>query len=335
MQQELNIDVFGERIQMGGRASAAEKIPRTHLEKFNLREARLGDKRFIAAVAKEYPRVIGSIALVRAVSEVDPTPVAICLEAIDPGLRNAYRSEGIAFASEDGNAYLPFLSIQQTPTRVRRPPSPLSPQAQRIALNLVAGRWEGRTASELAVLCNKSRSSVTKYLKELEAIRPALVQSSWKSRTLVNPWPTKEELLDAIEPYLRSPVSKRVRLACAIPVSLLAHHGARVTGISALPFFSDLSSDASRLDVMMDAGEVAKLEQDVGADWRMASWSEEAPLVIEIWTYPLDAASRASLAQTGLECVDPYSLYAELISDQRDDVRVTDSIEQLRRQLCL
>jgi len=36
---------------------------------------------------------------------------------------------------------------------------------------------------------------------------------------------------------------------------------------------------------------------------------------------------------TNLECVDPWSLYAELISERFDDVRVEDAIEQLREHL--
>lgn len=335
--QPLKIEVFGEQLHLGESAAIAKQLPRTQLEKFDLRNAQFGEnesQHFIAALAKEYPRIVESLALLRAVRKVDQTPVAICLESIDPGLRNAYYQEGVPFISEDGNAYLPFLGIQQKPGKTKRPPAPLSPQAQRIALNLLAGRWVNRTASELAELCGKSRPSATKYLQELEAIRSGLTVSSWKSRTLVNPWSTKEELLDAIEPYLKSPVQHKIRLKQALPKHLLANHGAKLTGMSALSFFSDLAYDATRLDVMMEQDEITGLKQEAGEEWQQASWSEDAPLVIETWTYPLDATSRISLASTGLECVDPYSLYAELLRENHDDVRIIDAIEQLRGEIC-
>lgn len=172
---------------MDSPASVTEIIPRTHLEKFDLYDAHLGEDeghRFIAAVAKEPPKVIASRALMQAVQKFERKPVVICLEVTDPGLRGAYHKEGIPFASEDGNAYLPFLGIQQKPTQVLRAPAPLSPQAQGIALNLVADRWEDRTASEPAELCGRSRASATKYLRELEAIRPR----SFAPRGETVPW---------------------------------------------------------------------------------------------------------------------------------------------------
>lgn len=117
-------------------------------------------------------------------------------------------------------------------------------------------------------------------------------------------------------------------------MNLLTRRGAKLAGISALPFFSDLAFDTTHLHVMVDSEELAALEGDTRATWHEASWSENAALVVETWTYPLDASSQISLASTGLACVDPHSLYAELINDRLDNVRVTDTIEQLRELIC-
>ena len=334
---DLTIEVFGDTIELGGPSPLAAKIPRITLEHFCLRDAWLGDEKenpFIAAIATDYPSLINSRSLVAAIGNIDPKPVVICLETIDSGLRNTYHREGISFASEDGNAYLPFLKIQQAPASTRRKPEPLSPQAQRIVLNLIAGRWDGYSASALAELTKRSRASVTKYLKEIEAICPPLLKASWRVRALGTPRYSKDELLDIFEPYLKSPIKKVIRLSHLPAIDELKPLQPKLTGMSALPFFSDLAHDASRMTIMMDQEDIATLQAQTGSTWRETAWNEEPAFVIEEWTYPLDDASDRSIAATGLACVDPFSLYAELINDEHDDPRIHDAIDQLREQLC-
>lgn len=334
---ELNIEVFGRPIELGAQSAVAGRLPRVALQGFYLRDARLGsdeDDVFIAAIATAYPTLINSRSLVARIREHDSRPVVICLETIDYGLRNAYRANGICFASEDGNAYLPFLGMQQAPTAARRKPAPLSPQAQRIVLNLIAGRWDGRSASELANLTHKSRASVTNYLKEIEAVCPALLKASWRIRTLGNPGYSRGELLDMFEPYLKSPVKAAIRLARAVPLDTLLPYEPKLSGESALPFFSDLAHDPSQMTLVMEQDGIAQLKAKLGSAWREATWNERASLVIEEWFYPLDATSPRSLAATRLECADPFSLYAELVNLNRDDARIHDAIEQLREHLC-
>ena len=334
---ELSIEVFGELIGLGVQPAVAGKLSRAALRGFCLRDAWLGDDEanaFIAAIATTYPTLTESRNLVTRIREQDSRPVVICLETIDFGLRNAYRANGIYFASEDGNAYLPFLGMQQVPTAARRKPAPLSPQAQRIALNLIAGRWDGCSASELANLTHKSRSSVTNYLKEIEAICPALLKASWRIRMLGNPGYSKDELLDIFEPYLRSPVKSAIRLARTVPLDALLPCEPKLSGESALPFFSDLAHDPSQVTLMMGQDDVVQLKAKLGSAWREAAWNERAPLIIEEWSYPLDATSSRSLAATNLKCADPFSLYAELMNLNQDDERIHDAIEQLREYLC-
>lgn len=337
MMPNLAIEVFGDTIELGGPSPVAAKIPRITSKNFCVRDAWLGNEKenaFIAAIATNYPSLISSRNLVTAIGAIDPKPVVICLEAIDSGLRNAYRQEGISFASEDGNAYLPFLKIQQAPATTRRKPEPLSPQAQRIVLNLIAGRWDGYSASELAELTNKSRASVTKYLKEIEAICPSLLKASWRVRALGNPGYSRDELFDIFEPYLKSPIKRVIRLSHLPAIDELQALQPKLTGMSALPFFSDLAHDTSQTMVMMGQEGIASLQAQMGSEWREAAWNEEPAFVIEEWTYPLDAASNRSVAATGLACVDPFSLYAELINDEHDDPRTHDAVDQLREQLC-
>ena len=328
--------VLGMELTLEGNALAESNLPRIHRERYDLLNATLKgseDHHFIAAVAKPDSTILSARSLRSAVQRLgEELPVVICLDRIDPGMKRGLASEGIPFISEDGNVYLPFLGIQETPTLPI--PSPLSPQAQRIALNLAAGRWVDVTASELAERCGKSRASITKYLREIEAIKPALLNTSWRSRILGNDDLSREELLDLFEPYLVNPVARRHRLATPPDIDVLTDHNARLSDLSALPFFSDLAHDPSHLVVMMGHDDVDALQSALGDAWEETTWYEDAPLVIEEWTYPLDFALDVSAPSTGLKCVDPWSLYAELIFEKYEDSRIEDAIEQLRGRLC-
>lgn len=330
--------VLGMNLQLGEPSHVAGLIPRFHLEDFELYDAALDaceDRPFIAAVAKTRPTVIGSRNLVASVRHTgESMPVAICMERSDPGLKRALVSEGVPFVSRDGNAYLPFLGVQETPTPPLPEPKPLSPQAQRIALNLVAGRWDGVAASDLARLCGRSGASVTKYLREIEAVEPTLVRTSWRSRILENPGLAKGELLDVLGPFLMSPIAQTHRLALNPGTNVLVSHNALLSGMSALPFFSDLAHDGSRLVVMMEPRRVADLKTELGAEWQEAAWYDDAPLTIEEWTYPVDAPSEVSLPSTGIKCVDSWSLFMSLATTRHEDIRTEDAIEQLRGHIC-
>ena len=140
-------------------------------------------------------------------------------------------------------------------------------------------------------------------------------------------------MLDLFEPYLVNPVKTRYRLTTPIDADVLANHNARLSGLSALPFFSDLAHDPSRLVVEISHEDIVALRGALGDAWQETAWSENASLIIEEWSYPIDVPSNSSMTCTNLECVDPWSLYAELISERFDDVRVEDAIEQLREHL--
>lgn len=328
--------VLGMELALGKSAAIESTLPGIHRNRYALINATLKGSEnhsFIAAIAKSYPTILSARNLRTAVRDLgESLPVVIYLERIDPGMKRGLASEGIPFISEDGNVYLPFLGIQETPSLPL--PTLLSPQAQRIVLNLAAGRWANVTASELAERCGKSRASITKYLREIEAIKPTLLETSWRSRILDTGGLSRRELLDLFEPYLTSPVRKKHRLAVQLSTNALADHNARLSGLSALPFFSDLAHDTSHLVILMAHEDIADLHDAAGDAWQEAAWHEDAPLVIEEWSYPLDSASDISVLSTGLTCVDPWSLYAELLNEQREGDRIEDAIEQLREYLC-
>lgn len=329
--------LFGLKIKINDQSPAASQIPRVHLERFDIREACLGNSDqgvFIAAIAKQHPTVAQVEKLLASLGKVTTRPVAICLNSGDSAMREALAAKQIPFISSNGNAYLPFAGVIAATAPARRQPASLSPQAQRIALNFLSGRWNNVTASELAKLCGRSNASVSKYLAEIEAIFPPVVQTNGRIRRLNNPGMSKAELLEAFEPFLKSPVSKQIRLLEAPSVEVLAACGAAISGMSALPFFTDLAHDNSLLTVMIDSNKVKELQLAIGNGWQEAAWFEDAQFVVEVWSYPLDAPDNSSLSATGLMCVDACSLFAELAGTNQGDVRFADALNQLKERIC-
>ena len=327
---------LGMELVIGEGTSVKNRLPRIHSERYDLRDATLRgveDRHFIAAIAKSHATVPSARSLISTIRRLgEELPVVICLERMDAATKRSLVREGIPFISEDGNVYLPFLGIQETP--LLPIPALLSPQAQRIALNLAAGRWVGITASKLAELCGRSNASITKYLREIEAIKPTLVKTSWRNRTLVDDGMGQEELLDLFEPYLVSPIKTRHRLATPVDTDVLARHNALLSGLSALPYFSDLAHNPSHLVVAMTRENVTALRDELKDTWEETILRESTLLIVEEWSYPIDVTLDISVPSSGLRCVDPWSLYVELINERFDDVRVENAIEQLRKHLC-
>ncbi len=333
--------VFGMELMLGSTAPVESKLRRIYSERYKLQYASLKgleERRFILATPRLmdfYPTVLFLRNLESSVLQAgESLPVVIHFERIDPGMKRALAAENIPFISDDGNTFLPFLGIQETASPAPCVPAPLSPQAQRIALNLAAGRWVNVTASELAALCGKSRASVTKYLREIEAIKPSLLTTSWRSRILGTADLSRSELLDAFEPYLVSPIAKTHRFRSIPSTGILAACGARLSELSALSFFSDLAHDDNRLVVMCDQTGISALVDLLGGKLQEAAWYEEAPFIIEEWAYSLDSSDDVSIPSTGLACVDSWSLYAAFVRTKYEDVRIEDSVKQLREHLC-
>ena len=117
-------------------------------------------------------------------------------------------------------------------------------------------------------------------------------------------------------------------------MDVLAACNTRLSGLSALSFFSDLAHDPSHLTVMMGGAGLSTLRGMLGETLREAAWYDDAPFVVEEWAYPLDATSDVSVASVGLACVDPWSLYAAFAHENPEDVRAKDAVEQLKERLC-
>lgn len=314
------------------------QIPRMYLERYSLRLARLGmseQGRFIVAEPKEPPSVISARNLANAVRKIDARPVAICWDAMDLGFMRALSSEGIAYIRDERNAFLPFIgAVISGEVLGASPAAPLSPQSQRIVLNLIAGRWVDCSAGDLARLCGKSAASVSGYLSEIAAIAPGLIMRDGKKRILCDAGLSTETLLDGFEDYLRTPVLERIRLKKVIERTELRAVDALLSGMSALSYMSDLAHEESAPTIALEKNQLEDLKEHMGDRWLEAQWYEPAGVEIEVWSYPVDEPSDVSFDKTGLQCVDPFSLYVACAKEDYKDDRLLDAVEQLRRTIC-
>lgn len=316
--------------------SIARKLPRIHLSHFHVLGAQIGEDAkgcFVLGIAQEPPTIKDSISFAAAIRRIDERPIAIAWNGMDSRMMRELESEGIGSIKNSGTYCLPWLGIKVSSEEEPHPPQKLSPQAQRIFLNLVSGQWTGKSAGELSSLCGKSRASISTYLAEICAIAPDLVEKQGVRRLLRNPGHETEELLDTFWPYLSSPVTRRIRLARHLSIDTLRNAGALVSGESALSFVSDLAPDDSRLTIAVNRTSLPRLQEACGAEWIEATWYEPCPLEIEVWAYPIDKPSDISFLATGLSSIDLLNLYVACSRAPSDDIRYQDALSQLREKI--
>lgn len=263
-------------------------------------------------------------------------PVVVASPSLDYWQKEWLVSRKAPFIQDERNVFLPFVGlVVQEASRGRRP-TPLSPQAQRVVVNLIEGTWNDVSAGELSRRVGKSRSSVSKYLAEIEAICPEVVSRSGRSTMLGRNGMRSADLLDCFEQYLRSPVSRRFRISYEVGPSELSGAGARLSGLSALEQTSDLLAGEPYPTVAIPQDGLAEAMASFGEAGKELPWWDDEGTDIEVWGYwddvPVDLGRRS---KGGLGSVGMLSLYLSLRGRFEDDVRVVDAIDQLREKICL
>ena len=293
------------------------------------------DVRFVAVGSRVRPDLRMLKGAIDALRSACDLPVVAVSPSLDYWQKKWLSSRQMPFIQDERNAFLPFVGlVVQESSRGRRPSS-LSPQAQRVIVNLIEGNWDDVSATELSKRVGKSRSSVSKYLAEIETICPEVVSRSGRSTKLSRNGMGSAALLDRFEPYLRSPVSRRFRISYGVGLDEFHNAGARLSSLSALARMSDLSVDEAHPTVAIPQESLAGAVASLGEAGKELPWWDEEGEDIEVWGYwddlPVDLRDGSG---RGLGPVGALSLYLSLKDSYEDDVRVTDAIDQLREQIC-
>ena len=190
---------------------AASRLPRIFTEEFRFLRASLAgreDREFDVVASDRRIDVKKAAAAAEAVSSITGLDAAVCSPALDWWQMRALAERGVPFIRDERNLWMPFLGAAVKMDVSATAPRPLSPQAQRVFTNLLCGAWDGRDAGEIAQLAGKSPSSVSKYLAELSAVCPQLIEKVGRRRLLTSAGIGKDELLERFDGYLSSPVAR-------------------------------------------------------------------------------------------------------------------------------
>ena len=224
----------------------------------------------------------------------------------------------VPFIVPGNQMYLPTLGIdfREHFRRLHSEPAPLSPSAQVLMLHaLLRAGQDMLTPKEMAARLGYSAMTMTRAFNELEATSLGEVSTSGKERHL-RLAATPQETWTKAQPFLRSPVKKRI---CIRRIAA-ASRGLRA-GLSALADYTMLAPPA-RATHALSREDWKVLRQQHGVI-EVPDHDPEA-LGIEVWSY-----SPAQFADGDL--VDPLSLYLSLRDS--DDERVEASLEELMEQM--
>lgn len=314
-------------------------LPRVYARWFETGTFSLGgvasDVRFVAVGSSGRPDLKMLRGAIDSLGSMCDLPVVAVSPSLDYWQKEWLASRHIPFIQDERNAYLPFVGLVVQETSRGRRPSTLSPQAQRVVVNLIEGSWDDVSAGELSKRVGKSRSSVSKYLAEIEAICPEVVTRAGRTARLGRNGMASGALLDRFEPYLRSPVSRRFRISYGVGPDELRDAGARLSGLSALGQMSDLSVGEAYPTVAVPQERLAAAMASLGEAGEELPWWDEEGTDVEVWGYwddlPIDLRERSI---GGLSSVGALSLYLSLRDRYEDDVRVVDAVDQLREEIC-
>ncbi len=250
------------------------------------------------------------ISLVQTTSKADVIYVRSRLTAYN--LKRLVKQK-VPFIVPGNQMYLPTLGIdfREHFRRLRAEPVTLSPAAQVLVLHaLLRAREELLTPKDVAARLGYSAMSMSRAFDEVETTKIGEVSTSGKERRLRFVG-KPQEIWTKAQPFLRSPVRKRV---CIQRVAAVQGPHA---GLSALAEHTMLAAPA-RPTHALSREEWQALRQE-HAIVEVPDQDPEA-LEVEVWTY-----SPARLADGDL--VDPLSLYLSLRDS--DDERVSAALEEL------
>jgi len=237
--------------------------------------------------------------------------------------RKAMVERNIGFYRSEDNVFIPHL-LRITPApKEYSSPRPLSPFSQLLFIQLLSRNWLNKNNKGLASAMGKSPSSVTKYLKEIEAISPTLIERNHQNTDGIvwrSPGFSPQETLGEFLPYLRSPVAEE-RLVFTDPENLVTNGLAKWAGITALSKHSDLMDDAIPTIAVPEKTWKAIQENPSRYNVTIPSYQDEGNTRLQYWRYWSASGSR--------NCVDRISLYLSLKDEAESDPRIEAALNQL------
>ena len=253
--------------------------------------------------------------------------IAVFSDFLDSWYKNSLADAGYGFCDKN-SVYLPFAGVSDKKIYKSKSPKKLSPNAQRLFINIFYDKWKGVRAKDISTFMNVSKSSITKYVNEIESICPGIVKVNGREKYLERSM-AREDLFNVFIDYLISPVKKTLKVNCSL--DFIPHDNyCRISGISALGNHTDLSTNSSDIVIAFKSGHLNDFLIK-NPYYEVPLWSDKG-ITVEEWKYWDDFPNEDFHNIYNMDCVNDFSLLLSL--EEYDDVRVQDAKSQLKRKIC-
>jgi hypothetical protein len=243
-----------------------------------------------------------------------PAEVIYVPARLTPYNRKRLVEQKVPFVVPGNQMYLPMVGVdfRERFRRLLAVPTSFSPATQVMVIHwLLRGTEEELTPVHVSQMLDYSTMTMTRAFNELEAAGLAEITRRGKERRL-RFVATKRDVWAKVQPFLRSPVTKRLCIRQPYP----APEGIQA-GMAALAHYSMLAPPAYPVIALY------------GQDWKsLPLWHNKTPipsqdpeaLEIEVWSY-----APSIFADHGV--VDRLSLYLSL--KDNEDERVQSALEEM------
>lgn len=232
----------------------------------------------------------------------------LVFDEIDSYMRQQLSQMRAAFVVPGEQLYIPwmFISLDERKKRRLRNVEHFYPATQSI---LIFHLWKmplnGMNLRETSRHFNYSRMTISRAMKELEAVGVCETHGAWEKKLEFKG--AKREIWNKAKEFMKNPVSQRVEF-----MEIVDQKSLTVSGINALSMYSNLSGDIHPVFAVSKEGykSIRKSNQA----------SRFGETILEVWNYDpvlLEKNGRA----------DPFSLYLTL--KDNDDERVQIAIEEM------
>jgi len=224
--------------------------------------------------------------------------------------------EGIPFYVKGGAVYLPFgLYFPGANVRKVKPIDSISFSTQKLLLVALYNKWEGKKASDIAKALSVSEMTVSRAFDEIEGAKLPLITKMRRKRYFDNDL-SQKDYYSLIEPILRNPVKKVIRLAKKPRDTNL-----KSSGVSALSCYSMIADNHyPTYGVSQKQLRSMNLRKE---DY--ASMDDEPAAVIHVLGYVIDDYDK--------KAIDPVSAILSLSETDRNDNRIAKEIEMVKERV--
>lgn len=314
--------IFGSSIVADGELPL-DGYPMFYGLSYDIKHARIRDNRCIVIIPKDAIKLEQLQKVARTVEKNEKLPVIVVSESLTAFQRKGLNSAGIAWYASEELFSVPFLAVSSIQVPKLRPATLLSAGAQRLAVRILDGSWDGLTSSQVAALLGKSLPSVSNYFREIEAICPDSIASSGRTRFIHAPREISGSWLDLFRTYLTNPCKRRAYYALPdgeVPCQL----DLPISGVTALSRYTMIADNHYRTFALHEAAGRMRVRVESLLPGAIEVFRHDSPdISLEWWSYEpwnIDGS------------VDLVSLYlvSEDLANRENDERLADAVHELR-----